>query len=203
TYAIAGLPLGAGFFSKDEILASAWATPYFPAVGKLVWLLGTIAAFFTAYYMYRLYYLTFYGDFRGTHEQEHHLHESPPSMTIPLWILAALSVVGGLISLPHIEGFAGSAFLAHWLAPVVPEITGAHHLIEIPAASEIAVAVVSTLMAVIGWWVARSLYKGKQLASDEAFEQRAPALARAIENKWYVDELYGAMVVRPLERLSV
>src|SRR5207248_8425017 len=87
TYAIAGLPLAAGFFSKDEILASAWATPYFPAVGKLVWLLGTVAAFFTAYYMYRLYYLTFYGDFRGSHAQEHHLHESPPPMPIPLALL--------------------------------------------------------------------------------------------------------------------
>ena len=76
--AIAGLPLAAAFFSKDEILASAWATPYFPTVSKVVWLLGTIAAFFTALYMYRLYYLTFYGTFRGTHEQEHHLHESPP-----------------------------------------------------------------------------------------------------------------------------
>src|SRR5205814_274452 len=92
TYAIAGLPLAAGFFSKDEILASAWATPYFPAVGKLVWLLGTVAAFCTAFYMYRLVYLTFFGEFRGTHEQEHHLHESPPSMTVPLWILAALSL---------------------------------------------------------------------------------------------------------------
>src|SRR5438552_3581634 len=115
TFAIAGFPPAAGFFSKDEILASAWATPYFPAVGKLVWLLGTLAAFCTAFYMYRLVYLTFYGSFRGTHEQEHHLHESPPSTTVPLWILAALSVVGGLISLPHLDGVAGADFRPHLL----------------------------------------------------------------------------------------
>src|SRR5438132_2887937 len=102
TFAIAGLPLGAGFFSKDEILASAWATPYFPAVGKAIWAVGTIAAFFTAFYIYRLYYLTFYGSFRGTHDQEHHLHESPPSMTLPLWRLGRLSLAGHLLRLPQV-----------------------------------------------------------------------------------------------------
>ena len=192
TYAIAGLPLAAGFFSKDEILASAWATPYFPAVGKLVWLLGTIAAFCTAFYMYRLVYLTFFGEFRGTHEQEHHLHESPASMTIPLWILAGLSVFGGLLGLPAI--FHAPNFLGRWLE--MPEI-------EIPAASEWAVMLVSTAIAIIGWLTARALYKDKQLASDAAFERRSPTLAHALENKWYVDEHYDAFIVRPLERISM
>ncbi|HEX9328210.1 MAG TPA: NADH-quinone oxidoreductase subunit L, partial [Reyranella sp.] len=117
TYAIAGLPLAAAFFSKDEILASAWATPYFPSVGKVVWLLGTIAAFFTALYMYRLYYLTFHGKFRGTHEQEHHLHESPPSMTIPLWILGGLSLVGGFLGIPQIFGERPVNLIEAWLHP--------------------------------------------------------------------------------------
>ncbi len=201
TYAIAGLPLASGFFSKDEILASAWSTPYFPTVGKIVWALGTIAAFFTAFYMYRLLYLTFDGDFRGTHEQEHHLHESPSSMVVPLWILAILAIFGGLLGLPeifHVPNVIGS-----WLANVVPEIPGAHHIIEIPAGSEWTVMFVSTLIAAAGWWVARSLYKAKQLASDRALEERAPRLAHAIENKWYVDEFYGATVVRPLERISM
>jgi NADH-quinone oxidoreductase subunit L len=200
TYAIAGLPLASGFFSKDEILASAWATPYFPNVGKLVWLLGTIAAFCTAFYMYRLVYLTFFGTFRGTHEQEHHLHESPASMTIPLWILSGLALVGGLLGLPEV--FHAESFLGRWLAPVVPEIPNAHHIIEIPAASEWTVMIVSTLIAVAGWLAARALYKDKQLASDQAFEQRSPALANALENKWYVDEMYAAVIVRPLEALS-
>ncbi|HET7433210.1 MAG TPA: NADH-quinone oxidoreductase subunit L [Thermoanaerobaculia bacterium] len=203
TYAIAGLPLAAGFFSKDEILASAWATPYFPTIGKIVWLLGTLAAFCTAFYMYRLVYLTFYGKFRGTHEQEHHLHESPASMTVPLWILAILSLFGGLLSLPHIIHVPGAGFLAHWLHPIVPEVEGAHHIIEIPVAQELTVALISTLVAIAGWFVAKSLYKDKQLASDEAFERRSPRLARAIENKWYVDEIYAAAVVQPLEWLSI
>jgi NADH-quinone oxidoreductase subunit L len=198
-YAIAGLPLAAGFFSKDEILVSAFATPYFPMIGKFVWLLGTLAAFCTAFYMYRLLYLTFFGEFRGTHEQEHHLHESPATMTGPLWILAILSIFGGLLSLPH--GFWHGWSLSSWLHPVIPEIAGAHE-IHIPVSTEVTIALISTAIAVAGWFVARSLYKEKQLASDAAFEQRSPALARAIENKWYVDEFYGATVVRPLESLS-
>ena len=193
TYAIAGLPLAAAFFSKDEILASAWATPYFPTVGKVVWLLGTIAAFFTALYMYRLYYLTFHGKFRGTHEQEHHLHESPPSMTVPLWILGGLSLVGGLIGIPQRNLLEG------WLRPVIPHIENAHGLIEIPPQTEITIAIVSTLIAILGWWIARARFKERQLEGDTWL---APGLARTLENKWYVDEIYDATVVRPLERIS-
>jgi NADH-quinone oxidoreductase subunit L len=203
TYAIAGLPLAAGFFSKDELLASAWATPYFPAVGKFVWFFGTVAAFCTAFYMYRLLYLTFFGTFRGTHEQEHHLHESPPSMTIPLWILAGLSAVGGLLGIPHIIHGPFTNILGQWLAPVVPEIPGAHHIIEIPVASEITVALISTAVAVAGWLAARALYKEKQLATDAAIEERTPRLAHTLENKYYVDEIYAAIIVRPLERISM
>jgi NADH-quinone oxidoreductase subunit L len=200
TYAIAGLPLAAGFFSKDEILVSAWSTPYFPGVGKLVWLLGTLAAFCTAFYMYRLVYLTFYGNFRGTHEQEHHLHESPATMTGPLWILAILSIFGGLLSLPH--AFWRGPSLSKWLHPIIPEVAGTHTEIHLELSTELMIAAVSTIIAILGWLAARSLYKEKQLASDNAFAQRSPVLAKAIENKWYVDELYAATIVRPLEALS-
>jgi NADH-quinone oxidoreductase subunit L len=200
TYAIAGLPLAAGFFSKDEILVSAWSTPYFPGVGKFVWLLGTLAAFCTAFYMYRLVYLTFYGQFRGTHEQEHHLHESPASMTGPLWILAILSLFGGLLSLPHHIWHGWS--LSSWLHPIIPEVAGTHREIHIEFSTELIIAAVSTAIAILGWLMARSLYKEKQLASDAAFAQRAPGLARALENKWYVDELYAAVIVRPLAGIS-
>ena len=200
TYAIAGLPLAAGFFSKDAILVSAFSTPYFPLAGKVVWLLGTLAAFCTAFYMYRLVYLTFFGKFRGTHEQEHHLHESPATMTVPLWILAALSVVGGLLLLPHHIWHGWS--LEKWLEPVIPEVAGTHHEIEIAFGTELTFAAIATAIAILGWWIARSLYKDKQLASDEAFAVRAPGVARAIENKWYVDELYAAIIVRPLAAIS-
>jgi NADH-quinone oxidoreductase subunit L len=193
TYAIAGLPLASGFFSKDAILASAWATPYFPAAGKVIWALGTVAAFFTAFYMYRLYYLTFHGEFRGTHEQEHHLHESPPSMTIPLWVLGGLSLVGGLIGIPH---FIAPNLIEHWLHPVV------NGGIEIAAPVEITIAAISTLLAIGGWWLAKSRYQVQQVAGDQALERIAPALARTLENKYYVDELYDRVVVTPLQELS-
>ncbi|HEU4886378.1 MAG TPA: NADH-quinone oxidoreductase subunit L, partial [Thermoanaerobaculia bacterium] len=165
-YAIAGLPLAAGFFSKDEILVSAWATPYFPGAGKLVWLLGTLAAFCTAFYMYRLLYLTFHGKFRGTHEQEHHLHESPATMTGPLWILAILSIFGGLLSLPHALWHGPS--LATWLHSVIPEVPGTIREIHLELSTEIMIAAISTLIAIAGWFLARSLYKEKQLAADVA-----------------------------------
>ena len=202
TYAIAGLPLGAGFFSKDEILASAWSTPYFPGVGKAIWAIATIAAFFTAFYMYRLYYLTFYGDFRGTHEQEHHLHESPPSMTIPLWILGALSLVGGLLGIPQIFGLPLMNIIETWLHPVVPHLPGVQGVIEIPATTEITIAAISTLLAIAGWWLAKSRYQVPQLAGDESMERAAPRLATTLEHKYYVDEFYDEAVVTPLEEFS-
>jgi NADH-quinone oxidoreductase subunit L len=198
TIAIAGFPPLSGFFSKDEILASAWSTPYFPGAGKLIYILGTLAAFCTAFYMYRLVYLTFYGSFRGTHEQEHHLHESPPAMTIPLIVLAFLSIVGGFLGLPHV---IGHNFLHDWLHPVIPQLAGVEE-IHIDASVEWLVMGLSTLIAVAGWFLAMRLYRERGTASDERFEQRSPGLARAIENKWYVDELYGAIVVRPLAGIS-
>src|SRR5581483_2357272 len=203
TFAIAGLPLGAGFFSKDEILASAFATGYFPLGFRLiVWALGTVAAFFTAFYMYRLYYLTFHGDFRGTREEDQHIHEAPPSMTVPLWILGGLSLAGGLLGLPQVFGFHPVNLIETWLHPVVPHLANAQGIVEIPAGVEIAVTLVSTLLAVAGWWLARSRYKVPQLAGDEAFDRAAPALSRTLANKYYVDEFYGETVVAPLEKLS-
>ena len=195
TVAIAGFPPLAGFFSKDEILASAWSTHYFPGVGKLVYVLGTIAALFTAFYMFRLFYLTFFGKFRGTHEQEHHLHESPPTMTVPLVILAFLSVVGGFIGLPHV---LGHNWLGGWLHPLIPEIPG-DHAAHIPAAVEWVVMAISTVVAIAGLMLAHRLYKDRELAADDAFEQRNPGVAATLENKYYVDEIYAAAIVQPLQ----
>ena len=110
TLAIAGLPPLSGFFSKDEILAAAFATGHI-----VVWIVGLIGAALTAFYMFRLYLLCFRGESRLTHEAEHHLHESPPIMIAPLVVLAVLSIVGGWVGLPFQEG--GHAF-ARWLAPV-------------------------------------------------------------------------------------
>jgi NADH-quinone oxidoreductase subunit L len=194
TIAIAGFPPFAGFFSKDEILGSALSTPYLPAgVRYLVWGLGSIAAFCTAYYMFRLVFLTFFGQFRGTHEQEHHLHESPATMTIPLIVLAALSTIGGLALAWHHN-------LAHWLAPIYPELEG--RVSEFEIANEYLLMGVAVAIAALGTWLAYARFYKRGLEADARFEANSPALARAIENKWYVDELYGAIIVRPLERIS-
>ncbi len=199
TFAIAGFPPASGFFSKDEILASALANPYFPkAFNVFIWVLGTVAAFCTAFYMYRLLYLTFFGTFRGTDEQEHHIHESPGSMTIPLLILATLSLVGGAIL-----GWPHHHFLAKWLAPIFAEIPGVPEAqYEISPNLEYGLMFVSSAIAVVGWLLARSRYATRGYAADDAFTASSPAIARGMENKWYVDEFYNATIVRPLERLS-
>ena len=107
TIAISGIPPFSGFFSKDEILAHAYTH------SPLLYVLGVIGAMFTSFYMFRMLFLTFSGSFRGTHEQEHHLHESPLSITIPLIVLAALSVVGGFVGVPEVLGGH------HWLGTLV------------------------------------------------------------------------------------
>jgi NADH-quinone oxidoreductase subunit L len=206
TIAIAGFPPFAGFFSKDEILASSWSTPYFRDLGKIIYVLGTIAALFTAFYMYRLVYLVFYGKFRGTHEQEHHLHESPPTMTIPLIVLAALSVVGGFFGIPHVIGqlFGIHHFLAEWLETIFPVVARAHEgIFEIPGRVEVIVMIVSTLAALLGWQIARALYRERGVAADQSLEQRRPGLIRTLANKYYIDEVYDTLFVQPLYRLSM
>ena len=195
TIAIAGFPPFAGFFSKDEILGSALSTPYLPAGARwLIWILGTLAALGTAYYMFRLVFLTFFGEFRGTHEQEHHVHESPWTMTLPLIVLAALSTVGGM-------ALVWRHTLAHWLAPIYPAIEGKETGFEI--ANETMLMGIATVVAAIGTWLAYQRFYKRGLAADAAFAESTPGLARALENKWYVDELYEAIVVRPLEKISM
>src|SRR3954447_11250132 len=110
--AISGIPILSGFFSKDEILHAAAADGHW-----ILWLIGLITAGMTAFYMFRSVYMTFFGEFRGTHEQEHHLHESPPSMTIPLWILAVGAVVSGWVGLPKV--LSETNRFQEWLAPVI------------------------------------------------------------------------------------
>ncbi|HEY0591541.1 MAG TPA: NADH-quinone oxidoreductase subunit L, partial [Thermoanaerobaculia bacterium] len=205
TFAIAGFPPAAAFFSKDEILASAFSTPYFPGLGKAIWVIGSIAALFTAFYMYRLVYMVFFGSFRGTHEQEHHLHESPATMTIPLIVLAALSLVGGLLGIPHLLGHPIHVphILDGWLHPVFPEIEGVREgIFEIPASAEILIMVLSTLLALAGWSTAKAWYRDRGLAKDEQFATEHGGAWRTLENKYWVDEIYDASVVTPLRRLS-
>ncbi len=207
TIAIAGVPPLAAFFSKDEILASALVTPHFDVVGKIVWAVGTVAAFFTAFYMFRLTYLTFFGEFRGTEEERHHLHESPKTMTVPLVILAILSAVGGLVlGFPALFGHMLHIphLLDTWLHPIFPEVEGVEAgIFGIAVSAEISVMVVSTLLALLGIWIAYSLFHKRGLEGEAKLRGISPALATTLENKWYVDEFYGATVVRPLHRAAM
>jgi NADH-quinone oxidoreductase subunit L len=115
TLAIAGAPLFSGFFSKDEILWQTFASPSLPTADKLaLWLLGLITATMTSFYMFRLVFLTFHGEGRYTPETAKHIHESPSTMTLPLVILAVLSVVGGWVILPPCEALHIPNYIEHF-----------------------------------------------------------------------------------------
>lgn len=184
--AIIGLPGTSGFVSKDEILLNVYN--YSPV---LFWF-AAFAAILTAYYMLRLFMLTFMGKFRGTHEQEHHLHESPASMTLPLIILAVLSVFGGFIQFPHI--FGGHTYLDEWLAPV----TGAVHHAEGAEAAALARREYILLGAtVIGLALIYFITKRKYAVSG--YTEKETAFGKVLSNKWYVDELYHTIIVKPVQ----
>ncbi|WP_090887442.1 NADH-quinone oxidoreductase subunit L [Pedobacter rhizosphaerae] len=188
TIAIAGLPPFSGFFSKDEILAHAYqASP-------ILWGIGVLTAFLTAFYMFRMMFLTFSGKYRGTHHPEIHIHESPGSMTLPLIILAALAAIGGAINIPHV--FGGNEWLAHWLSPVV-----AQHELELSHSTEFTLMGISVLAAVAATIYAYGKYvKGAHVpVADEAPRS---ALAKLSYNKFYLDEIYDFLFTKPLNALS-
>jgi NADH-quinone oxidoreductase subunit L len=188
--AIAGIPPFSGFFSKDEILTAAFEK------NPLYYFIGVGGALLTAFYMFRLYALTFMGKFRGTHEQEHHLHESPWQMTFPLIVLAVLSVVGGFIGIP--EAIAPDAHsLEHFLAPIFAASAqlGAKHHIE--RSQELMMMAGSTIAIVIVVILAVRMYRNYK--PQEAEET---GVLKVLQNKWYVDELYDAVIVNPLNSLA-
>jgi NADH-quinone oxidoreductase subunit L len=183
---IAGIPGLAGFFSKDEILWVAYASG---PVGKFVWILGAATALLTAFYSFRIVFLAFHGNFRGTHEQEHHLHESPGSMTIPLVILGIGSVAAGWVGIPHALG--GHNAIAEFLAPVLghPHIDASH-------AEEYAVMLLSIIIAVVGIVAAYILYI-KRTDIPAALREKLSLPYQVLWNKYYIDEIYDFLVVRP------
>ncbi|HVI49462.1 MAG TPA: NADH-quinone oxidoreductase subunit L [Chitinophaga sp.] len=187
--AIAGIPGFSGFFSKDEILAQAYAN------NPVLYVLGLAGALMTAFYMFRLYYITFSGKFRGTHEQEHHLHESPAAMTLPLIILAVLSVFGGYVGLPEV--FGAKNMLAEYLAPVFAPsapFAAEHHLSH---GTEWMLMGISSVLVIVFILLAR-----QKFAAYEDTGKENTGLAKVLENKWYIDELYDAVIVKPLQELS-
>jgi NADH-quinone oxidoreductase subunit L len=210
TIAIAGIPPLAGFFSKDEILHGAFASGH-----RAIWLAGLAGAGLTAFYMFRLYVLAFRGPSRLSHEAAHHVHESPPSMIVPLCVLAFLSIVGGWIGPPMLEG--GHPF-ARWLAPVFESGThgiagaegahpagpgaashAAHHL---PRSVEWTLMLLSVGVAGLGIWAAFRYYLRKPEAATR-LRERFSGVHDLLLNKYRIDEVYDAIVVRPIHGASV
>jgi len=184
TLAIAGIFPFAGFWSKDEILMTAFEH------NKALWIIGSIASIMTAFYMFRLMYLTFFRDFRGTEEQKHHLHESPSLITLPLIILAALATVGGLINLP------GSNWLNHFLEPI---LTG-KHLETALGSQEYMLMGIALAGAIIGivWTYSKYIKQGFVPKQDSEIT----GFSKTIYNKYYVDEVYTSLIVKPINALS-
>jgi NADH-quinone oxidoreductase subunit L len=198
-FAISGFPPASGFFSKDEILASA-AASHVPGHGVL-YVIGLLTAGITAFYMWRLYYLVFSGETRASNDLFERVHEPSSWVTQPLVVLAALSLVGGVLGVPQLLGdlfgIEHPHSLANFLSPVWPA-AGPHHLAH---ATEYAMMGAAIGIAVLGWVVARWLY----LARPELpawIAARLAGLHTLVANKYYVDELYDAAIVRPLVRVS-
>ncbi|SMO96180.1 NADH-quinone oxidoreductase subunit L [Chryseobacterium rhizoplanae] len=197
TLAISGFPLLSGMISKDEILVAAFAK------NPIYWVILFVLAAITATYMFRLYYLTFHGEFRGTEEQKHHLHESPSNMTLPLIVLAILSVIGGFINLPHFIGHGHYAKLMEWLKPVLTEQSYSQMeatLAGVPFNTEMILLAATVLMFFSVWFIVRNTYvkKKKMAVAEESYTGWEKLSAK----KLYVDELYNALIVKTVEGLG-
>ena len=199
TLAIAGIPPFSGFFSKDEILAAAFARGSAQPVWLVFWSLGLVAALLTAFYMTRLMLYTFHGPNRTGEKEQAHLGEAPWVMTGPLVVLGVLSAAGGLLNIPEL--YHGNAWLHHWLEPIAQPSTALLPETHLASGTEwmlVAVAVGVAVTGIVGAW---QLLKPESLVPA----RNAPAergLARLLRNKWYVDEIYDALIVRPLVWLS-
>ena len=191
--AIAGFPFLSGFFSKDEILAHAFEQ------NKAIWTILFISSLLTAFYMFRLVFLTFFNSFRGTEEVKHHIHESPWTMTVPLIILCILSIVGGMLGLPAV--FHVNHLLDTYLSAVTsPSAALVHHGEALSHSMEIGLlsfAGIAALLVIL--YAARKYVTLKAMPEDDASITGLPKL---IYNKFYVDEIYNSMIVVPLFKMS-
>ncbi|SFQ57668.1 NADH-quinone oxidoreductase subunit L [Hymenobacter arizonensis] len=193
--AISGIPPFSGFFSKDEILEHAFQH------SKVLWGMGLLTAFLTAFYMFRLLFLAFFGEFRGTEEQRKHLHESPASMTFPLIVLALLAAVGGFMGAPM---FTGRHFLAEYLAPIFTysqRLVPAAFATELDHSTELMLIGLSVAAGVLGIALAYVFYvaRAQRPVADEAQRSGPESL---VYHKYYIDELYNALFTKPTMALS-
>ena len=188
--AIAGVPPFSGFFSKDEILGAAFEK------NPLYYIIGVAGAMMTAFYMFRLYAMTFLGEFRGTTDQQQHLHESPKAMTIPLVILAILAVVGGFIGIPEVFVHGGHKLEA-FLAPVFSQSNAITARSEMSHGTEYMLMVISVAAALVAL-----LYAWNKFSRYKKSMEEEKGLGKVLENKWYVDELYDTMIVKPVNAIA-
>src|SRR6201984_2855674 len=199
TLAIAGIPPFAGFFSKDEILWQAWTSE--SVAYHLLWIIGYATALMTAFYMFRLIFLTFRGHPRMSHEVEHHIHESPKSMTAPLAILAFCSIFAGMLSWQHSLG--GNDRFVKFLEPVfakeapvlgeegkAAQVAAGVKEEEHTSSTEYALMFLSVAAGLVGWGMAWTFYRHADKGYSEPLEANVKPLYTVLYNKWYVDEAY-------------
>jgi NADH-quinone oxidoreductase subunit L len=189
TIAISGVPGFSGFFSKDEILAHTYEH------SPILWFFGMLTSMLTAFYMFRLMFLTFWGSFRGTKEQHHHLHESPKAMTFPLIVLAILSVAGGVLGLPHFWGFHN--FIGDHLEPLILRKNPS----TLPHDTEWMLMGIASLAALAVIYVAYIIYRKRHIIPLNE-NDKMPALQKTIYHKYYVDEIYDAVIRKPVDVIS-
>jgi NADH-quinone oxidoreductase subunit L len=195
TLAIAGIPPLAGFVSKDEILWQSFAGPYGHTV---LWVVGWITAGLTAFYMFRLLFMTFFGTSRVSPEVEHHIHESPETMLVPLRTLAVLSIIGGLVGWPKL--LLGSNRLEKFLEPVFENPLAAQAR-EYTQGREFGLMVLSVAVAALGIYVAYYLYQRRPELPERVAAAAGPGY-QLVLNKYYVDELYDALFVNRAKDLG-
>ncbi len=209
TIAISGIPPFSGFFSKDEILWQAFSNPYHGTANVVLWAIGTIAACLTAFYMFRLVFMTFCGECRINPKVKDHLHESPLVITIPLMVLGLLATFGGFIGIPKLLGdlFGGIPNRFElWLEPVFEKSTEyagqyAHAGTHYGHSVEGGLMLLSVGVAALGIGIAYTLYIASP-SIPQRFTARFPGLHQAVYNKWYVDELYDFLFVNPCKALG-
>lgn len=184
---ISGIPGLAGFFSKDEILLMAYNSHL--GAGKFAWFIGTLVAFMTAFYSFRLFFLIFHGEFRGTEHQREHLHESPAVVTLPLMFLALGAVAAGWFGIPSILG--GNNHWAHFLEPVL-----GHPHIHVSGTTEALLMGGSILAGVLGIGLAFYMYR-LQPQIPGLIAERFAFVHRLLLNKYFIDEFYISTIVKP------
>jgi len=177
--AIAGIPPLSGFFSKDEMLA------YIYEANPVLWVVASLTSALTAFYMFRMYFMTFSNDFRGTEEQHHHLHESPKSMTIPLIVLAILAAFGGALGMPAITGIKHG--LNEFFGSTISQLDEVEHSVELMLMG------IATAVAIVSVYFAYNKYKVAGVVNEEE-----KGIKKVFAGKYFLDEIYTKIIIKPV-----